>query len=112
MLEPKQLDDLARRLAESMPEGVKVLREDLSRGFRSTLEAGLGRLDLVTREEFDVQAAVLARTRAKLEALAARVAELEAAATEPAAPAARPASKPAASKKPTADTRKKTPKPG
>jgi hypothetical protein len=112
MLEPKQLDDLARRLAESMPEGVKVLREDLSRGFRSTLEAGLGRLDLVTREEFDVQAAVLARTRAKLEALAARVAELEAAATEPAAPAARPASKPAANKKPTADTRKKTPKPG
>ncbi|MGD2020075.1 MAG: accessory factor UbiK family protein [Thiohalocapsa sp.] len=85
MLEPKQLDDLARRLAESMPEGVKVLREDLSRGFRSTLETGLGRLDLVTREEFDVQAAVLARTRAKLDALAARVAELEAAA----APAAR-----------------------
>jgi len=80
MLEPKTLDDLARRLAESMPEGVKVLREDLSRGFRSTLEAGLGRLDLVTREEFDVQAAVLARTRAKLEALALRVAELETAA--------------------------------
>lgn len=79
MLEPKQLDDLARRLAENMPEGLKVLREDLSRGFRSTLETGLGRLDLVTREEFDVQAAVLARTRAKLEALAARVAELEAA---------------------------------
>jgi ubiquinone biosynthesis accessory factor UbiK len=80
MLDPKQLDDLARRLAESMPEGLKVLREDLSRGFRSTLEGGLGRLDLVTREEFDVQAAVLARTRAKLDALAARVAELEAAA--------------------------------
>lgn len=83
MLEPKQLDELARRLAESMPEGLKVLREDLSRGFRSTLETGLGRLDLVTREEFDVQAAVLARTRAKLEALAARVAELEAAAGAP-----------------------------
>jgi hypothetical protein len=80
MLEPKQLDDLARRLADSMPEGIRVLREDLSRGFRSTLESGLGRLDLVTREEFDVQAAVLARTRAKLEALAARVAELEVAA--------------------------------
>lgn len=85
MLDPKQLDDLARRLADSMPEGLKVLREDLSRGFRSTLETGLGRLDLVTREEFDVQAAVLARTRAKLDALATRVAELEAGA----APAAR-----------------------
>jgi hypothetical protein len=82
MLEPKTLDDLARRLAESMPEGVKVLREDLSRGFRSTLEAGLGRLDLVTREELDVQAAVLARTRAKLEDLVLRVAALEAAAAQ------------------------------
>jgi BMFP domain-containing protein YqiC len=80
MLEPKHLDDLARRLADSMPEGVRVLREDLSRGFRSTLESGLGKLDLVTREEFDVQSAVLARTREKLETLAARVAELEGAA--------------------------------
>lgn len=75
----KHLDDLAHRLAETLPEGVRALQEDLSRGFRSTLESGLGRLDLVTREEFDVQAAVLARTRAKLEALTARVAELEAA---------------------------------
>jgi BMFP domain-containing protein YqiC len=87
MLDPKQIDDLARRLAASMPKGVQVLQEDLSRGFRATLEAGLNKLDLVTREEFDVQAAVLARTRAKLDALAVRVAELEAAATEPAAPA-------------------------
>lgn len=77
MLEPKQLDDLARRLAENMPKGFQVLHEDLNRSFRATLEAGLGRLDLVTREEFDVQAAVLARTRAKLEALEQKVAELE-----------------------------------
>ncbi len=78
MFDPKQLDDLARRLSASMPKGVQVLQEDLNRGFRATLEAGLGKLDLVTREEFDVQAAVLARTRAKLDALQARVAELEA----------------------------------
>jgi BMFP domain-containing protein YqiC len=77
MLDPKQLDDLARRLAASMPKGIQVLQEDLNRSFRATLESGLGRLDLVTREEFDVQAAVLARTRAKLEALEAKVAELE-----------------------------------
>jgi BMFP domain-containing protein YqiC len=82
MLDPKQLDDLARRMAANMPKGVQVLQEDLQRGFRSTIEAGLGKLDLVTREEFDVQAAVLARTRAKLEALQLRVAELEAAPTE------------------------------
>ena len=77
MFDPKQLDDLARRLSASMPKGVQVLQEDLNRGFRATLEAGLGKLDLVTREEFDVQAAVLGRTRAKLDALQARVAELE-----------------------------------
>ncbi|TVQ88209.1 MAG: accessory factor UbiK family protein [Chromatiaceae bacterium] len=78
MLDPKNLDELARRLAASLPKGVQVLQEDINRSFRATLEAGLGRLELVTREEFDVQAAVLARTRAKLEALARRVAELEA----------------------------------
>ena len=77
MLDPKQLDDFARRLAASMPKGVQVLQEDINRSFRATLEAGLNKLDLVTREEFDVQAAVLARTRAKLEALEARVAEME-----------------------------------
>jgi len=77
MLEPKQIDDLARRLAENAPKGLQVLREDLNRSFRATLEAGLARLDLVTREEFDVQAAVLARSRAKLEALEKRVAVLE-----------------------------------
>jgi BMFP domain-containing protein YqiC len=77
MLDPKQLDDFARRLAASMPKGVQVLQEDINRSFRATLEAGLSKLDLVTREEFDVQAAVLARTRAKLEALEARVAEME-----------------------------------
>jgi BMFP domain-containing protein YqiC len=113
MLEPKTLDDLARRLAESMPEGVRVLREDLSRGFRSTLESGLGRLDLVTREEFDVQAAVLARTRAKLEALAARVAALEdlAAATARAVPAADTGSADKASAKQTAAKKTATKKP-
>lgn len=77
MLDPKQIDDLARRLAEHTPKGFQVLQEDLNRSFRATLEAGLTRLDLVTREEFDVQAAVLARSRAKLAALEKRVAALE-----------------------------------
>jgi hypothetical protein len=87
MLEPKQIDDLARRLAENAPKGFQVLQEDLNRSFRATLEAGLARLDLVTREEFDVQASVLARSRAKLEALEKRVAELEAERAGPAAAA-------------------------
>lgn len=79
MLDPKPLDDLARRIADSMPKGLRVLQEDINRSVRASIEAALGRLDLVTREEFDVQAAVLARTRARLEALEAKVAEMEAA---------------------------------
>jgi hypothetical protein len=77
MLEPKHLDDLAQRLAGSLPKGLQALQADISRNLRATLEAGLAKLDLVTREEFDVQTAVLARTREKLTALEARVAELE-----------------------------------
>jgi ubiquinone biosynthesis accessory factor UbiK len=77
MLEPKHFDDFAARLAGSLPKGLQALQTDIQRNLRASLEAGLARLDLVTREEFDVQAAVLARTREKLAALEARVAELE-----------------------------------
>lgn len=77
MFDPKQLDDLARRLVAQLPAGLQTLQEDVNRGLRATLEAGLNRLELVTREEFDVQAAVLARTRAKLDAMERRLAELE-----------------------------------
>jgi BMFP domain-containing protein YqiC len=77
MLDPKHIDDLTRRLAGTLPKGLQALQEDISRNLRASLEAGLNRLDLVTREEFDVQTAVLARTREKLSALEARVAELE-----------------------------------
>ena len=77
MLDPKYLDDLTRRLAGSLPQGLQALHQDIDRNLRAGLAAGLSRLDLVTREEFDVQSAVLARTRAKLERLEAQVAELE-----------------------------------
>ena len=78
MVDPKIIDDLARRIAASVPEGVRALQSDLEQNFRAALQAGLGRLDLVTREEFDVQTRLLARTRAKLEALEKAMAELEA----------------------------------
>ena len=78
MLDPKHIDDLTRRLAGSLPKGLQALQEDLQRNLRAALEAGLAKLDLVTREEFDVQTAVLARTREKLARLEAQVAELEA----------------------------------
>jgi ubiquinone biosynthesis accessory factor UbiK len=71
------LDDLARQLSEAVPENLKVLSDDLQRNFKALLQAGLARMDLVTREEFDVQRAVLERAREKLEALEARLADLE-----------------------------------
>jgi hypothetical protein len=77
MLNPTQLDDLAQRIASVLPKGIQTLQEDLGRNLRASLEAGLARLDLVSREEFDVQSAVLARTREKLSRLEAQVAELE-----------------------------------
>lgn len=71
------LDDLARELADTVPRNLKAIGEDLERNFKSLLQAGLGKMDLVTREEFDLQIAVLERTREKLDALEARLAELE-----------------------------------
>jgi len=73
----KTLDDLARRLAESLPPGLAALRDDLENNFRAVLQAGLAKLDLVTRQEFDVQAGVLQRTRERLEQLDRRLKELE-----------------------------------
>lgn len=71
------LDDLARELADAVPRNLKAIGEDLERNFKSLLQSGLGRMDLVTREEFDLQVAVLERTREKLDSLEARLAELE-----------------------------------
>jgi BMFP domain-containing protein YqiC len=76
--DPRLIDDLARRLAGSVPESVVALRRDLEQNFKGVLQGQLARLELVTREEFDVQAAVLKRTREKLAVLEKRLAELEA----------------------------------
>jgi BMFP domain-containing protein YqiC len=76
--DPRLIDDLARRLAGSVPESVVALRRDLEQNFKGVLQGQLARLELVTREEFDVQASVLKRTRSKLAALEKRLAELEA----------------------------------
>jgi BMFP domain-containing protein YqiC len=74
----ESIENIARKLAEALPEGLRSVREDLENNFRSVLRASLAKLDLVTREEFEVQEAVLARTREKLEALEARLRDLEA----------------------------------
>ena len=77
MIDPRRFDDLARRIQASLPPGIDEVREDVARNVRAVIAAGIARMDLVEREEFDVQSAVLARTREKLEALEARVRQLE-----------------------------------
>ena len=73
----KDLDELARRLGAALPSGLGALKQDMDKNVHAALRATLAKMDLVTREEFEVQRGVLARTRAKLEALEKQVAELE-----------------------------------
>lgn len=86
MIDLNHIDDLARRLSDLVPPGLRESQEELQQTFKSALQSGLSRLDLVTREEFDVQRAVLLRTRQKLEALERTVAALEIASAPPASP--------------------------
>jgi BMFP domain-containing protein YqiC len=72
------IDELARRLADAVPESLRSVKDDLENNFRSVLRSGLGKLDLVTRDEFEVQEAVLARTREKLESLEKKLKAIEA----------------------------------
>jgi BMFP domain-containing protein YqiC len=76
-MEQFRIDEIARRLFESVPPAFRSMQQDLEANFRSVLRASLGKLDLVTREEFDTQMKVLERTRSKLEALEQKVKELE-----------------------------------
>jgi BMFP domain-containing protein YqiC len=77
MFDPKTIDDIASRLANAVPPGLSNLKEDLEKNFHTILQGALGKLDLVTREEFEVQKAVLAKTRTKLEDLEIRIAAME-----------------------------------
>lgn len=97
------INKLAKNLAETLPQSLRSMRDDLEKNFRSVLQSGLARLDLVTREEFEVQEAVLQRAREQLEALDERLARME---SKPAAQkprkkkTAKKASKKATGKKP------------
>jgi ubiquinone biosynthesis accessory factor UbiK len=74
---PKQLDELTDRLVGLLPKGVVEMQKDVEKNVRAMLQSTFAKMDLVTREEFDVQSAVLARTREKLEKLEKQIAELE-----------------------------------
>ena len=75
--DPKQLDDLTDRLVNLLPKGVRDMQTDVEKNMRAMLQSTFNKMDLVTREEFDVQSAVLARTREKLEQLEKQIKELE-----------------------------------
>ncbi|HTY95206.1 MAG TPA: accessory factor UbiK family protein [Steroidobacteraceae bacterium] len=76
-METSSIDEIARRLLASLPAAVRGAQADLENNFRAVLRSTLGRLDLVTREEFDAQTRVLERTRARLADLEARLKDLE-----------------------------------
>jgi len=73
----ESIDKVAKLLAESLPTGLRSVRNDLEQTFRTVLQNSIEKLDLVTREEFEAQETVLARTRERLEALESRLGNLE-----------------------------------
>jgi hypothetical protein len=77
MDKPNQIDDLAKKLVGLMPGSLQNLQTDIEANMRSGLESGLKKMNLVTREEFDIQSVVLLRTREKLEALERIVSDIE-----------------------------------
>ena len=84
-MERIRIDELARRLLENLPPGLRGMQSDLETNFRAVLRANLARLDLVARDEFDAQSRVLERTRAQLTALEERVRAMESASAPAAA---------------------------
>ena len=77
MMEPKLLDEMVERLSKIIPQGVLEVQQDVQTNIRAALNSTFAKLNLVTREEFEVQSEVLARTRAKLKALEEKVAAFE-----------------------------------
>ncbi len=68
-MDTKFIDDIARQISDKLPAGLLDMQQDVEKNIRTLVESALSKLDLVTREEFDLQTEVLARTREKLEAL-------------------------------------------
>jgi BMFP domain-containing protein YqiC len=77
MIDLRTIDELTRRLSESLPPGLAQKRDELEGQFRTVLTGAFERMNLVGREEFDAQRAVLKETREKLEALEQRLKDLQ-----------------------------------
>ncbi|GAA0208014.1 accessory factor UbiK family protein [Kangiella japonica] len=77
MIDPKKLDDIAKKLSDAVPDRVKSAKDEMGKQFKQVLQTQLGKLDLVSRDEFDTQTQVLLRTRQKIEELEKKLSELE-----------------------------------
>lgn len=77
MIDPKKLDGIAKKLSDAVPDRVKSAKDELGKQFKQVLQTQLGKLDLVSRDEFDTQTQVLLRTRQKLEELEKKISQLE-----------------------------------
>ena len=77
MFNPQKLEEIAKQISDAMPAGVKSFGEDVDRKIKKILQTQLSKLDMVSREEFDVQTHVLLRTREKLAEMDTKFAELE-----------------------------------
>lgn len=77
MFDPKSIDNITDRIANAIPPGLHNFKDDMEKNVHAFLQSALSKLDLVSREEFEVQKAVLAKTRNRLEVLEKRVEELE-----------------------------------
>lgn len=78
MIDPQIINDFAKRLHDVIPESARHAQDDVEKNIRAMVNSLFEKLDLVTREELDVQKAVLERTRAKVEALEKQLANIEA----------------------------------
>ncbi len=77
MIDPRKIDEFAQRIQQALPPGIAAAGDDMRRNLKAAIETALSQMNLVGREEFDIQCAVLARTREKLEGLEERVKSLE-----------------------------------
>ncbi|HGJ5882517.1 ubiquinone biosynthesis accessory factor UbiK [Arsenophonus sp.] len=77
MLDAKKIEQVVRQIKDTLPQGMRDLGEDLDKKLRAILQSQLGKLDLVSREEFDIQTQVLLRTREKMAQMEKRIEQLE-----------------------------------
>jgi len=73
----QMLDDLAAKLSATLPESIATLKKDVEQNFKAVLQSAFNRMDLVSRQEFDVQVSVLNRVRTQLSVLEQRLAAME-----------------------------------